>query len=102
MTRLYPSTQDDAFLGDFAKTIIRQQPGDYVRVVAIQSAWHFLPWPLVNELGQCVIKSWKLPASPNLRCQARMYTESGPVSDDELVPVAPTRPPRAWPGTQTS
>jgi len=91
MTRLYPSPEDDAFLGDFAKTVIRQQPGDYLRVVAIQSAWHFLPWPPVNELGQCVIKSWKLPASPNLRCQARMYTESGPVSDDELVPVAPTR-----------
>jgi hypothetical protein len=95
MTRVYPSKKDDAALGEFATSVIRQQFGDYVRTVAVQSAWHFLPWPPVDDLGQCVIRSWKLPATPNLRCQARMYTDGGPVPDYQLAPVAATPSTRA-------
>jgi hypothetical protein len=85
-----PELCADTFLTDFAKTVIRQQFGDYVRVVVVQTSWHFLPSPPVDELGRCVIKSWHLPATPSVRCQARMYTDAGPVSDEALVPVAAT------------
>lgn len=71
--RLYPRLEDDPFLNDFALTVIKQQPVDYALLVARETSWHFLAAPPVEEHGRCVIRSWLLPATPNVTCQATLY-----------------------------
>ncbi len=85
--RLYPSSADDPFLREFAMTVIAQQPGDYVAMVLEETGWHFSFSPPVNDYGRCIIRSWTFPVTPNVNCQARMYTDRGPVPDAEQVPT---------------
>jgi len=62
----YPSVKDDPFLGDFARAVITQQPGDYALMVARETAWHLMPDPpLAHEL-RCYRIIW-LPPDPTVQ-----------------------------------
>ncbi|HET6213976.1 MAG TPA: hypothetical protein VFE14_14020 [Micromonosporaceae bacterium] len=53
---------DNGILTEFAVTVIRQQPGDYLRAVGRDTAPHFLPWR-IGPASRCLRERWTLPAS---------------------------------------
>ncbi|WP_433373207.1 phospholipid carrier-dependent glycosyltransferase [Actinoplanes sp. CA-142083] len=80
--RLYPEAKDDPILQKFAVTVIKQQPGDYVKLVAEQTGWHLWWRPPINGSAECLATQWLPPSNPGDLCQARYY-----------LPVEPGRSP---------
>ena len=71
--RFYPNKEDDPILQKYALTVIEQEPGTYLALVARQTAWHLL-WraPLADD-GECLATQWLPPQRPGDLCQARYY-----------------------------
>jgi hypothetical protein len=76
---LYPDEKDDPFLHEYALTVIKQEPGTFLALVARQTGWH-LRWraPLVDN-GACLATQWLPPSRPGDTCQARYYVPMDPV-----------------------
>jgi len=71
--RFYHDKEDDPALQKYALTVIEQEPGAYLALVARQTAWH-LRWraPLVDN-GQCLADQWLPPQRPGDNCVAGYY-----------------------------
>ncbi|HYN95016.1 MAG TPA: hypothetical protein VES42_14300 [Pilimelia sp.] len=90
---LYWGTGNDEFLGDFAKTVIRQQPGDYARMVARETGWHLAWRPPLEEDQLCLREHWLPPERPGADCGPTMYTPTpGALVSPERRPFPAT----AW------
>jgi hypothetical protein len=88
--RLYPHLSDDPFLDEFAMTVLRQQPGDYVAMVLRETSWHFMFKPPVEEHGRCILGTGLLPKSPNGLCQATLYQVRGITDQPSGGPQRPS------------
>jgi hypothetical protein len=85
-TKYYPGVEDDKILGGFANKVIRQQFGDYLLVIAEQTAWHFYPRPPIVKGAACLANWWIPPVTPGKTgCEPRLYT---PVAEAKLAPPA--------------
>ena len=82
---LYKSTDYDPFLNDFAKTVIKQQPGDYLGMVLTETGWHLVPKAPLEPYNQCAMDRWLPPAMPGELCNAPYYL-------DTFSPVAAPEP----------
>jgi hypothetical protein len=71
--RFYHDKEDDPALQKYALTVIEQEPGTYLALVARQTAWHLM-WraPLVDN-GQCLADQWLPPERPGDSCVASYY-----------------------------
>ncbi len=76
VNRLYPGTINDPFLGEFAKTVITQEPGKYAGMVLTETSWHLLPSAPLEPFNQCAMDRWLPPAMPGERCNASYYLET--------------------------
>jgi hypothetical protein len=82
----YRSAKDDPLLNDFALTVIRQQPLDFLRITIVQTSWHFWPQAPLSAETLCRNNLGQLPRQPGGPCQSNFYT---PTRD----PAARPRPP---------
>ncbi|MFC7274400.1 phospholipid carrier-dependent glycosyltransferase [Paractinoplanes rhizophilus] len=80
--RLHPDAQDDPILQQFAIAVIKQQPGDYLALVAEQTGWHLRWRAPLNPGAECLATQWLPPPNPGDQCQARYY-----------LPIQPGRSP---------
>jgi hypothetical protein len=88
--RLYPTVADDPFLGDFASTVIRQEPGRYLAMVATETSWHLRLRAPVHGLAECLTEQWIPPESPgSSRCVARYYLPTATPADVPSPSVVP-------------
>jgi hypothetical protein len=89
--KYFPSLNDDPFLRSFGLTVIKQQPGDYLLLVAKETSWHFLPRAPLSADTLCRFGGWRLPARPNTLCHATFY-DNHPVfaNSPENVPQPST------------
>jgi 4-amino-4-deoxy-L-arabinose transferase-like glycosyltransferase len=71
--RFYHDREDDPALQKYALTVIEQEPGKFLALVARQTGWHLM-WraPLVDD-GECLATQWLPPARPGDLCEARYY-----------------------------
>lgn len=73
--RLYPTVKDDKILGGFANAVIKEQPGDYLAMVAEQTSWHFRLRPPIVDGAACLANWWIPPVAPGKAdCEPRNYT----------------------------
>ncbi|MEU7904236.1 hypothetical protein [Actinoplanes sp. NPDC049118] len=90
VNRLYPSTINDAFIGEFAKEVIKQQPGDYFRMVLTETGWHLMPQAPLWATTRCPQEKWLPPAMPGESCNAAYYLDTpSPVSASEATIKVP-------------
>ena len=88
---LYSDLSYDPFLGDFAKTVIKQQPGDYVRTVAEGTAWHLMFKAPLDKSAQCFSADrWVPPAQPGRTCQALYFMPTA--APYKYAPPSPKTP----------
>jgi hypothetical protein len=76
VNRLYPSTINDEFIGEFAKEVIKQQPGDYFGMVLTEIGWHLLPSAPLWPYNRCPQEKWLPPAMPGESCNAAYYLDT--------------------------
>lgn len=85
-SKYFRDIKEDPFLREFGFTVIRQQTGDYLFLVAKETSWHFLPKSPQSDL--CWFGGWRLPARPNTACQASYF---GSDADHTPQPATPLR-----------
>jgi 4-amino-4-deoxy-L-arabinose transferase-like glycosyltransferase len=76
MKRLYPGTINDPFLNEFAKTVIKQEPGKYAGLILTETGWHLLPKAPLEPYNQCAMDRWLPPALPGELCNAPYYLDT--------------------------
>ncbi|WP_245665942.1 phospholipid carrier-dependent glycosyltransferase [Actinoplanes subtropicus] len=71
--QFHRSEKDDPILQKYALTVIEQEPGKYLALVARQTGWHLM-WraPLVDN-GECLALQWVPPKRPGDSCVAAYY-----------------------------
>jgi len=93
--RLYANERYDKFLGDFASTVIRQESGAYLAMVAEETSWHLRLHAPVTGQAECLTRQWLPPATPGAPCVPRYYlptfTPGGQPPQPFLVTTADTR-----------
>jgi hypothetical protein len=93
--RLYPDAADDPLFSGFAKTVIRQEPGAYLGIVAEGTVWHLMLKAPLDQIAECYSANrWIPPAMPGSPCQPPYYL---PTADPHLwtPPTAQTDNPLA-------
>jgi hypothetical protein len=93
--KYFPSFTDDPFLREFGLTVIRQQPVDYLRMVAEETFWHFRPEAPLSTSTHCRFGGWQLPARPNTACNAAFYSDTPTPADAPKIVPQPETPLRA-------
>jgi hypothetical protein len=89
--RLYPDPSADPFLGDFAKSVIKQEPGQYLAMVVEGTSWHLVFKAPLDSVAECYSAGrWIPPAQPGKPCQAPYYL---PTADaHQWTPPSPNTP----------
>jgi hypothetical protein len=94
--------KDDPFLREFGVTVIRQQAGDYVRLVAEETSWHFRPKAPLSAPTLCRFGGWRFPERPSTPCNAAFYYPTPMVADRPEVVPQPSTPLRSALATYSS
>ncbi len=76
VNRLYKGVENDKFFNEFATTVIKQQPLDFVGMVAEETSWHLRWRAPLNPSNQCAMDRWLPPAIPGERCNAVYYLDT--------------------------
>ena len=89
--RLYPDPADDPLFSGFAHTVIRQEPGAYLRTVAEGTRWHLMIKAPLDKGAECYSAGrWIPPARPGSPCQPPYYL---PTADPhQSTPPTPQTP----------
>lgn len=73
-TLLAGAPSDDPLLSSFASKAIRQQPGDFLIMVARETSWHFRVQPPLSKAFICdIFDVYDLPDEPGRDCRERNY-----------------------------
>jgi hypothetical protein len=87
--KYFRSVTNDPFLRQFGMTVIKQQPGDYLRMVVKETSWYFRPEAPLSKATLCRFGGWELPERPDTTCHAAYYRD---VANPKLAPKPVAQP----------
>jgi hypothetical protein len=87
--RLYRGVGNDAFLNEFATTVIKQRPGAYLAMVAEEASWHFWFRPPLVKDSACLARTWLPPERPGHQCQPFYYVPVSEIGEHPAVGPLP-------------